>query len=68
MNQVETWFSLLTARAVRRGAFKSVHALRDAIQRFLDAWNENCRPFKWVKTADDIMVKAKPQASSDSGH
>lgn len=29
MNQVETWFSLLTARAVRRGAFKSVHALRE---------------------------------------
>jgi transcriptional regulator with XRE-family HTH domain len=38
------------------------------IQRFLDAWNENCHPFKWVKTADDIMVKAKPQVSSDSGH
>jgi hypothetical protein len=48
--------------------FKSVHALRDAIQRCLDAWNENCHPFKWVKAADDIMAKAKPKVYSDSGH
>jgi hypothetical protein len=45
-----------------------VHALRDAIQRCLDAWNENCHPFKWVKAADDIMAKAKPKVYSDSGH
>jgi transposase len=68
MNQVETWFSLLSGRAIRRGAFKNVHALRDAIQRFLDAWNANSHPFKWVKTADDIMAKAKPKVFSDSGH
>ena len=61
MNQVETWFSRLSARAIRRGAFKSVRALREAIQRFLDAWNETCRPFKWVKTADQILAKAKSE-------
>jgi transposase len=68
MNQVETWFSLLNSRAIRRGAFKNVHSLRDAIQRFLDAWNDAAHPFKWVKTADDIMAKAKRKDSSDSGH
>ena len=68
MNQVETWFSLLSSRAIRRGAFKSVHALRDAIQRFLDAWNDDCHPFKWVKTADDIMAKAKRKDFNESEH
>src|SRR5487761_1071037 len=68
MNQVETWFSLLSSRAIRRGAFKSVHALRDAIQHFLDAWNDDCHPFKWVKTADDIMAKAKRKDFNGSGH
>lgn len=68
MNQVEIWFSLLNARAIRRGAFKNVKALRDAIQRFLDAWNEDCRPFKWVKTAPEILVKAKPKVFNGPGH
>lgn len=68
MNQVETWFSLLSSRAIRRGAFKSVGALREAIQLFVGAWNQNSHPFKWVKTADDIMAKAKRKVSSESGH
>jgi hypothetical protein len=45
-----------------------VHSLRDAIERFLDAWNDSAHPFKWVKTADDIMAKAKRKDFSDSGH
>jgi transposase len=68
MNQVEIWFSLLNARAIRRGAFKNVRALRDAIQRSLDAWNENCQPFNWVKTASAILVKAKPKGFNGPGH
>jgi transposase len=68
MNQVEIWFSLLNARAIRRGAFKNVRALRDAIQRFLDAWNQNCQPFNWVKTAPEILVKAKPKGFNGPGH
>jgi transposase len=48
LNQVETWFSILSRRAIRRGAFTSVRALIDAIQRFLDHWNDDCKPFVWV--------------------
>ena len=61
-------FSLLNARAIRSGVFKSVRALRYAIQRFLDAWNENCQPFKWVKTAPEILAKAKPKGFQGPGH
>ena len=64
----EIWFSLLNARAIRRGAFKNVGALREAIQRFLNAWNENCQPFKWVKTAPQILVKTKPKGFKGPGH
>src|SRR5579859_1908212 len=39
INQVETWFSILSRRAIRRGIFQSVRVLIDAIQRFLDGWN-----------------------------
>jgi hypothetical protein len=34
------------------------HVLRDAIQRFLDAWNEHAHPFAWTKTADQISANA----------
>lgn len=58
MNQIETWFSLLTRQAIRRSSFKSVTALMQAVHRFIEHWNEDSAPFKWVKTADQILVKA----------
>ncbi|MGH7667059.1 MAG: transposase, partial [Candidatus Dormibacteria bacterium] len=68
MNQVETWFSLLERKAIRRGVFHSVAALRNAIQRFLDAWNDHKHPFSWVKTPEQILSKAKQKPISGTGH
>ena len=68
MNQVEIWFSLLHRRAIQRGVFKSVTALREAIQRFLDAWNDRRRPFTWIKPADQILTLADRKRSSGTGH
>jgi len=47
-------FSIISRKAIRRGVFKSPCALIDAIQRFLDASNENSKPFVWVKSAEQI--------------
>lgn len=58
MNQIETWFSLLARQAIRRGSFKSLPALMQAIDRFIEHWNEGSTPFKWVKSADEILAKA----------
>lgn len=68
LNQVETWFSIVHRKAIRRGVFRSVAHLKDAIQRFLDAWNRNCHPFAWVKTADQILGPSNPKAISGSVH
>jgi hypothetical protein len=46
---------------VRRGAFKSLSALIAAIQRFLDGWNETCKPFVWVKSAEQILTSMHRQ-------
>jgi transposase len=55
INQVERWFGLLTERALRRGVHRSVAAdLERAIRTFIDATNAEPKPFRWVKTADDI--------------
>ena len=70
MNQVETWFGILSRQAIRRGSFESVRALVAAIERFTREWNTGASPFTWVKTADEILAKAvrKPQATSGAGH
>ncbi len=70
MNQVETWFGILTRQAIRRGSFESVRSLVAAIERFTREWNAGASPFTWVKTADQILARAvrKTQADSGAGH
>jgi transposase len=67
MNQVETWFGILTRQAIRRGSFESVRALTATIERFTREWNAGSGPFAWVKTADEILAKAVRKAQADSG-
>ncbi|GAC1668449.1 MAG: IS630-like element ISMsm5 family transposase [Candidatus Dormibacteraceae bacterium] len=68
LNQVETWFSILSRRAIRRGVFSSVQTLIEAIQRFLDGWNERCQPFVWVKSAEQILARLNRHAFNVTVH
>jgi len=70
MNQVETWFSVLSRQAIRRGSFRSVKDLVGAIATFIANWNAGATPFTWVKTADEILAKAvrKRPATNEPGH
>ncbi len=57
LNLVERWFGELTAKAIRRGSFASVADLESAIAQFLEAWNENPKPFVWTATVESIQAK-----------
>jgi transcriptional regulator with XRE-family HTH domain/transposase len=57
LNLVERWFGELTSKAVRRGSFASVADLQSAIAGFLEAWNENPKPFVWTATIESIQAK-----------
>ena len=59
INQVERWFALLTERALRRGVHRSVEDLERDIRAFIDATNARPKPFRWVKSADDILASVK---------
>jgi len=67
LNQVETWFGILSRQAIRRGSFESVRALVAAIERFTREWNAHASPFVWVKTPEQILAKAVRKAKADSG-
>ena len=56
INQVERWFAELTRRQLRRGVHRSTRALEDAIRLYLATYNDDPRPFVWVKTADEIWA------------
>ena len=57
LNQVERWFGLITQRAIRRGSFTCVKDLVSKIDEFVQAYNNNCKPFMWHATADSILEK-----------
>lgn len=59
LNAVENFFSALTRRRIRRGAFKSIADLQAAINRYLDEHNANPKPFLWTKPADAILAKLR---------
>lgn len=59
LNLVERWFRELTTRRLRRGSFRSVDELIDAIELWTEHWNDNPKPFVWHKTADEIIAKIR---------
>jgi transposase len=59
MNQVETWFSLLTRRQLRRGVHRSVAELEAALLAYAAQSNETAKPFRWTKSADEILQSVK---------
>lgn len=56
INMVERWFGELTNKQIRRGVHRSVAELEAAIREFIDAHNENPKPFVWTKSADQILA------------
>jgi transposase len=57
LNLVERWFEELSEKAIRRGSFVSVANLQTAIDRFLEAWNQQPKPFVWTAKVEDIVKK-----------
>jgi transposase len=57
LNLVERWFREITTQRIRRGSFRSVDALVQAIQDFIAAHNEDPRPFVWTADLKDILPK-----------
>ena len=59
INQVERWFAELTTKRLRRAVHTSVRQLQAAIRAFIDRHNQDPRPLKWIKSADQILASVK---------
>lgn len=60
LNAVERFFAELTQRRLRRGVFRSVLDLIEAIDAYLEERNQDPKPFLWTKSADEILDKLAP--------
>ena len=56
LNMVERWFGELTTKKIKRGAHTNVPNLEKDIREWIELWNQNPRPYVWVKTADQILA------------
>ena len=59
LNAVESFFAKLTKKRIKRGVFRSLQDLKDAIHRFLDDTNANPKPFTWTKDPSKIIAAVK---------
>jgi transposase len=59
LNAIETFFSALTRRRLRRGVFRSIAELQAAINRCLKDHNDDPKPFVWTKSAETYGATIK---------
>jgi hypothetical protein len=67
---VERWFVEPTTKKIKRSAHLSVTELERDIKDWVETWNENPRPYVWVKTADQILASLARYGMriSEAGH
>jgi hypothetical protein len=74
LNLVERWFGELTTRKLRRSTHYSVTELEADVEAWIEAWNDDPKPFVWTKTADEILDNLAGyctrinQLTNNSGH
>ena len=56
LNQIERFFAELTNKQIRRGVHRSLSDLEAAIHRYIDTVNDDPKPFRWIRSADDILT------------
>jgi len=59
LNLIETWFSILTRRALTNTSFGSTDQLTATIDTWTEFWNDNPEPFVWTTNAEDIITKVR---------
>lgn len=64
INLVESFFSILSRRLLKRGVHRSTEALEKDIRGFLEHHNRSPRPFVWTKTADQILAQLERYCSN----
>lgn len=66
LNQVGRFFTQITDKAISRGSFTSSKKLVQCIDHIVTSYN-NCKPFRWTATADELLAKLHRLCSRITG-
>ncbi len=55
LNLVESFFSIVEQNVTKRGVHRSTRALEKDLRAFLQVHNDDPKPYRWTKTADQIL-------------
>ena len=59
LNLVERFFAEITGKRIRRGIFRSVSELEEAIDDYLLRYNAAAKPYVWTKSSREILAKER---------
>lgn len=59
LNMVERFFRDLTVNRLRRGVFRSLAELVEALQKYIATYNKEPKPYVWTAKASDILAKVQ---------
>jgi transposase len=59
LNLIERWFREITDRRIRRGTFRSIDQLIQAIQDYIEHHNKSPKPFVWTAKVNEILAKVQ---------
>ena len=60
LNQIETIFGIITRRAIKRGDFPSVDALKSRLQAFIKYFNQTfAKPFNWTMVLQEECTNSR---------
>jgi transposase len=68
LNMVERFFRDLTENRLRRGVFRSVLELIEALDEYVDQHNDCPKPFIWTAKANDILAKVMRAKGTLNSH
>ncbi len=55
VNLIECFFSILSKQGLAHSVQRSKQDLQDLLNRFLESYNANCRPFTWTKGPEQLQ-------------
>jgi transposase len=67
LNLVESFFSFLAKRILKRGVHRSTQALEKDIRTFLADHNDDPKPYVWTKSADEILSSLERYCRAANG-
>ena len=68
LNMVEIFFGIITRQCLKCGTFSSVKELEETMERYIENYNQDAKPFTWTKSVDYLLGKMKRKQTIKTEH